>query len=360
MLIKRLITALLLVLSAILVIPFSSFGQVEDCIISYGKALELYNTGHFNDALETLTQCLENTEAQKKVSKDTKVEIFRLAALCCLMTGQTELADQYTRKVLTYQPEYKGNPRDDDLAEFTSGINELLVTPKLSIGLSAGTTIPVVNLVDQFSAVVPENQLHSISGKPGIHYRLMTEYTITKTLSVGLEPGYSYNPLDYTVTHTDVEDYSYKLEFAFIEVPVLIKYRYYNKSSFIPHASAGAAGRYMVTSFEKSDDLGNYWLTQDEETNGILSSFLISSKTLGILAGCGVDYQIKNSAITFDVRYVFNMTSSASKSNFDPVSSYDDISNTERVYFTDHIGLITVSCLQVSLGFKYYLNFKVH
>jgi len=343
----------------ILIISCPAFTQVDDCIISFGQARDMYNTGRFNEVLETLTPCLENVNALKQVSKSTRVEIFRLAALCCFMTGQTEQADQYTRQVLAYQPDYKSNPRDDDLAEFTTNINSLMVIPKLSVGVDAGTVIPMVKLVDQYSAVDPVNQSHSISDKPGIHGRIRVEYTITKSLSIGFEPGYTYIPLEYKVNHTENDTHNYDLELAYMELPIMIRYRYYNNSSFIPNAYAGALGRYMVTSFNKSDALGNYWRTKADNTNGILSSFLVSTKNFGFLAGAGVDYKLKNSAISVDVRYIFNMTSPGNKSNFDSVSSYDDISNSEEVYFTDHIGLISVSCLQISLGYRYFLTYKV-
>jgi len=104
----------------------------------------MYNTGRFDAALETLTPCMENPDALKEVSKSTMVDIYRLAALCGYMTGKTEEADRYTRQVLVYQPDYKGNPREDDLAEFTSSINALTVIPKMSIGLRLGTSLPMV------------------------------------------------------------------------------------------------------------------------------------------------------------------------------------------------------------------------
>jgi len=339
--------------------PCQSFAQLTDCVISYAKALDMYNTGQFNVALETLTPCLESTNAQKKVSKSTRMELFRLAALCSYLTGKTEEADRYTRKVLFYQPDYKNNPRDDDLAEFTGSINSLIVLPKLSVGLSAGTSYPVVSLVNQYSAIDPEIQTHSISGKPGIHARFTIEYLFSKSLSLCAEPGYTYQQLDYRVVDSNSIEHNYDQELAFIEFPVLLRYRYHTNNAFVPTAYVGALGRIMLINMEESDELGNYWLTASSNTNGILSCFLISTNKLGIFAGGGVDFKLKNSAIGLDIRYVFNPTNPGHKSRFDSVTSYDDISSSENVYFTDHIGLVTLSKLQITLGYRYFLNYRV-
>jgi len=212
----------------------------------------------------------------------------------------------------------------------------------------------------QYAAIDPQNQVHSIEGNPGEYVGLITEYSITNSISLGVEPGYSYMKFSYNVNHSDSFEHEYSPELAYIEIPVILKYRYYNNSPFVPTVYAGAVGRIMVPSFEKSDDLGNYWLTAaTEPSNGILSCFLVSTKSMGLLGGAGVDFNLKNSSISLDVRYIYNMPSSGNKSKFDPVTSYSDISNSEQVYYTDHIGLITLSTLQVSVGFRYFLNYKV-
>ena len=161
------------------------------------------------------------------------------------------------------------------------------------------------------------------------------------------------------MNHTDSFEHVYDQEMAFIEIPVLVKYRYHNKSLFVPSVYAGALGRIMVTPFDKSEDLGNYWLTKATNSNGILSCFMISTKSMGLFGGAGLDFSFGKNSIGLDIRYVYNMTSSGNKSKFDSVNSFDDIASTEDVYYTDHIGLITMSNLQISLGYRYFLNFKV-
>jgi outer membrane protein W len=164
---------------------------------------------------------------------------------------------------------------------------------------------------------------------------------------------------DYKVSGSQYAPYSYEQKLSYIEIPVLARYYFAPKKSIRPYIQGGVTATFSLYKKEKSKDFGNYWLTEDPNSNNILATFRTDMENLGFVMGGGVAYNLKKISIRADIRYTHHLNSSNRLSKFDDITGYEDIPSSEKFGYTNDIILITVNDLQISLGLVYYLKYKV-
>lgn len=355
---KNLKTVIFPFIYLFLVISFNTNAQVLNCSENYEKALRLYNYGMADSALNVLKPCLENKKLLKEISKETCANIFRLAALSSIMTGHPGEAEKYVKQLLKYKPDYKDNIRDDDLMEFRLMLDRTSAQPELKIGAKAGTNIPVVKLQKKYSEYETLGGDYSLEGSFGFQFGITGEKTLTKNISVAVEAGITQFQFKYESKGLGVQ-YKYDQSITYVEIPVLAKYHFVINSSFKPYLQGGVSGKFLLTASEKSDVYGKYWLTKSSNTENVLATFLTDIENIGFVIGGGVGYNLKNSSIRLDFRYIHNFESSSRSSKFDDITGYDDIPVSENFQYTNDINLINLKNIQISIGFVYNLKYKV-
>jgi len=356
---KSLKTFILPCILGICFLSVNSNAQVPNCSGNYEKALQLYNYGMADSVLNMLEPCLEHKKALKNVSKETCANIFRLAALASIMTGLPAEAESYITQLLKYQPDYKNNMRDDDLEEFRMILNSKSAQPDLLLGIRAGANIPFLNLEKSISDYDAQESYYSLDSKIGYQLGIDIEKTFTKNLSLEAGAGFTQILFRYNTRSTIEGINAYDQSIAFIEIPVLVKYNLNAGSKFRPYLQGGISGKFSLNDIDKSDDFGKCWYTGSSSSEFILATFLTDIENIGLVLGGGVGYNLKNSSIRLDLRYIHNFKSSGRSSKFDDISGYDDIPSTEEFSYTNDINLINLKDIQISLGYFYNLKYRV-
>jgi len=333
--------------------------QEMSCSDKYEAALRLYNYGMADSALNTLKPCLDNKQVLKQQSKESSANMFRLAALSSIMTGNPEEADKYITRLLQYEPDYSENFREDDLEEFRHIVLDKSTHPSIILGLRAGINIPFLDLQKNYTYPEKGDARFELEGSAGFQIALTGEKTFTTNFSLEMGAGLSWLKFDYQVSSSDIEPYLYEQSMTYIEIPALARYYFSPNSSFQPYIQGGIAVKFSLYKREKSDDYGNYWFTDSENHDHILASFRTDMENLGFVVGGGVSYNLKQISIRADLRYTHHLNSSSRLANFDDISGYDDIPPSEQFGYTNDINLITVNDLQISLGVVYFLKYKV-
>jgi len=348
--------------SCLLGLVFLSFhcnAQVVNCSDNYEAALRLYNYGMADSALNTLEPCLENRQALKQVSKETSANIFRLAALSSIMTGNPGEAERYVKELLKYQPDYKENIRDDDLMEFRLMLERSTSQPELRVGVRFGMNIPLLELQKNYTFPEKTATTFTLEKPAGFQFGLTGEKAFTKNISVEVGAGITSIQFNYKIQGSPTGEYQYDQKITYMEIPLLVKYYFGTNSSIKPHLQGGVSGKFSLYKREKSDDFGNYWFTESSNSNNILTTFITDMENIGLVVGGGIGYDLKKLSIRADVRYAHHLNSSSRLSKFDSITGYEDIPASEEFSYTNDINLITIRDLQFSVGLSYNLKYKV-
>jgi hypothetical protein len=344
-------------------LPLSISGQVTDCYKEYEKALVNYNSGMSDATLSTLKPCLENKESLSKESKETRARIYRLAALSSIMIGDAAQAEEYIRQMLINQPDYKSNPNPDDLMEFKQILEKVEVKPSFMIGIMGGMNYPFIKLQKQYSNYDLTDGNYKFNSSFGYQFEIFAEKAITKNFSIEaaaviLRNNFAYELAGQYPSTSEVLLYQYNQEVNWIEIPVLAKY-YFNTGSLRPYLEAGISTRFLINQVEKSDTYGKYWFTNSSNSDNILTTFSSDLNYIGINLGAGAAWNLSKFSLRFDIRYSHYFNNSVVVSNFDDITGYQDISSSEKFYYTDDINLINLKYLQISVGLIYSIKYKV-
>ena len=341
-------------------ISINSAGQVADCYENYERALKLYNSGLDDSVLIILNPCLENNKAHNRVSKELDANIYRLAALSCIMKNDPAKAEYYIKQLLKYQPDYKNKFRDDDLMEFRVMINSNHSQPAFRIGVVAGGNIPLVKLKKRYSDYeTAAGNASSLGMSSGNQLGIAGEIKLSKYISLEVDAEMSKIYFRYTVNGLALSQNKYDESLTLVEIPVLVRFYFPTNSSFKPYLQGGVSENFSLNNMERSGVYGRYWFTKSSGSDKILTTFLTDFKHTEPVLGGGFGYDFKKFNLRLDFRYNFNIKNSTLSSKFDSVSGYPDITSDEKFYYTNDINLISMKNIQISLGFLYNLKYKV-
>lgn len=360
---KKFNSLVFLFILVICTIPARINGQISKCYNNYDKALAFYNSGMSDSALATLKPCLENKELLGKVPKETRTQIYRLAALSSIMTGDGVRAEEYIKEMIINQPDYKANPNKDDLMEFKQILDKIEIKPSFMIGVMAGTNYSFVNLQKQYFNYTMTYERPSFETILGFNFELFAEKTMTKNISLEAVAGFLrnhfiYNNTGFDSTKKEAVFNQYDQEVNWLEISLSPKYNFYI-GQFRPYIKAGISGRFLLNQAEKSDEFGKYWFTNSSTSGTILTTFNSDFNYLGILLGGGTCYNLKKLSLRFDIRYIHYFNDSSVTSNFENGSLFSDVHASEPFHYTDEINIINLRSLQICAGVIYTLKYKV-
>jgi hypothetical protein len=341
---------------------FSLSAQKTDCAVNYEKALLLYNRGMADSVLAILKPCMEDKSAFSRLPKETCARIYRLAALSSIMTGSPADAEEYSKGLLVYQPNYKNSQHEGDLQEFRLILDKINPLPFIRIGISAGSNLPLLKLQKGYSNYELTSMRSELQGRLGYQFDISGEMALLRNISLEIGAGLNQIMFNYSTAGFDENTLyiqnKYNQKITWIEIPVIARY-YFNLGAIRPYISAGLSGRFSLWTRESSDLFDRYWFTESEASDKILATFLTDFENFGVLAGAGACYDLKNISIRLDVRYNQNIKNSSVISNFDAVTGYNDIGPEQKFHYTDDINLVSMKALQVSVGVMYNLSYKI-
>lgn len=122
-------------------------------------------------------------------------------------------------------------------------------------------------------------------------------------LTFALGPNFALQPeVLYVMKGSKYEEDPYKLtfKFSYLDIPVLLKYRFPTAGTTRPNLFAGP-----VASFKMSADVEEEGPDGTEETD---FSDAVKGLDFGLALGGGIDFTAGANLITFDVRYTIGMT----------------------------------------------------
>jgi hypothetical protein len=355
---KRIKYITILWLSLIFFTSLNIHAQMTDPDADYDKAMQLYNYGMADSALNVLKPYLNNKKELSKLSKESCTTIFRLAALSAIMTGNTTEAGAYVRQMVTYKPDYRNKYLENDLTEFRLIVDRSPAQPSVRIGLMGGINIPFVSVLKKYSDYESAGESYNIDRKTGYQLDIFGEITLGRRISMEASAGMTRIMFNYLTTD-QVSQYQYNQSITYIEIPVVVRYNFLPDKQCKPYLEFGIFSRFPLFTREESADFGKYWFTESSNSDKILTTFETDIEKFGLVAGTGVTYDFPNISFRLDIRYNHNFKSSSKTSAFDNIDSFDDIPAGEKFHYTDDINLISLKNLQFSVGFLYNLKYKV-
>jgi len=356
---KRIKYIIALCLSLICFTSLESIAQQSDIYADYYNALQLYDLGMADSALNVLRTCIKNKKELNEISKERHANIFRLAALSAIMTDNIPEAEGYVKQLVTYEPDYRHNFRENDLTEFRLMVDKAVAQPSVRLGATGGINLPFVNVHKQFSDYESPVVAYNIGRNTGYQFCIIGEKALTKRISMELSAGITKIRFQYSTTDQQSNQYKYNQSITYMEIPVIGRYNFLPEKPFKPYLQAGLSSRFSLSPRETSVDYGKYWYTASSNSSGMLTTFETDIENIGLVAGGGIGYDLKNFSLRLDFRYNHNFISSSKASAFDNINGYDDIPETEKFHYTDDINLISLKYLQISAGFLYNLKYKV-
>ncbi len=359
-----------LLLWGLILYPSSNFAQTPLKDLRSGvdyqfvKAQKLYNNGRIDSSLIILENTIESIKF-KAASRNTKANVYRLAAHCCLIIEKPDKAQAYIKKMLSFQPNYNyDNINDDDLLRFKSAIDTLYALPRFTLGIKGGMNSSFVEAQKTFSVFELEQQYQPkteyLNNYKGFQISLTSEYAFTKNVSLNFQPGFILNSFNAETTYPEnyIESYSFTQRMNYFHVPLIARYRLFTRNIYKPPANfLSFIYRPTLMPYIQAGLSMNMLISADKKTAGLTVpvSNIMNMYQIGYIAGGGISFYGKNYRINLDLRYLFLSNLTQNKLRY-----LNDQQSDVYIYrFYDVMNDIAIHNFAVSLGFSYYISHKV-
>jgi len=325
-----------------------SFSQQQDCIFKLQEAEKLYNQGLIEDIPGLLNPCIRTG-----LSKEDKLQAYKLLILSYLFDDDQESADKAMLDFLKFSPEYKISPTDSK--EFIYLFNSYSNNALYSFGISGGLNFTNIFIREQwgnydYNSTTDEYKAAGF----GYQVRLNVNRYIADNLEFVFEIMLKQNKFENLATipafnNNDLNQQSYTETQTRFEIPLSITYDFdYGKIK--PYLRAGASIGYLSNSLSKIRRL-----YIDNSTNTDLKSPDIQIKDKrnmlnywGVIGG-GIKYQIPRGYIVLDVRYNIGLLNQTKPDN----RIVKDSESIWKYHYLDDNFLLNNGT--VSLGYVYLL-----
>jgi len=371
---------ILLVLIVFLGLGHLVFAQY--CSNQYQEALNLYNEGRIDQALEALDSCLQHPRLLRQASKTTRMEILKLAADAHILLDEHQSALDNIYDLLSKQPFYNAEDHPDDLVLFSAAIDTLRANPKWIIGVRAGLNSTLVKREQSYS-VLEFNQFEPVRNYNdnlfevgdiretlGFQFAFLIEYVFwSKHLSMSTEPGFSKIRYEYSIAYEDLRNaFAATQKLNYFDLPFLIKSRFLLKNSFQPYVQVGFSNRFLmsanreISSTFRPSSTGSAILTRQTPETPVSS--LMNDYIYGLIFGGGVNWDwkiernvfLRNSALSLDIRY---LTGLRNANNPEKRFLNNNLSDAFLYEFYDVTDDIKLRNWEISLMFRYHLQYHV-
>jgi len=310
-------------------------------------ATKHYKDGKIDSALVVLEPILNSRKEMKLVSKETRADIYRLAAHCNFIVENPEEAQENIKSMLAYRPYYKDdNANKDDIDRFTQQMLDLspYALPKMTLGLRTGYNITSVKQTNFYSVLEMQhfNTKKKYTGSYGFHFGGIAQYAFLRNLSFSIEPNFIWQVLEYEISVFPNITNKAKQSFFYIEFPVLAKYYFAPLAKYNP---------YLQTGFQYKS-LFNATRDQNFDLLNVLNGY-----DLGYILGAGVAHKSEKWTFALDFRYIQGMINLAKEET----RYTNNLDNNNLVFeYYDVMDDFKLRNFQISFSWTYHLNYKVY
>lgn len=366
-----------------MVFVFSSTmkAQVYDCSSAYSEALDAYNQGLIDSSYSLLNTCIENKSRLKNTSKQTRIEVYRLNALSCVLLNRPEEAEKNINQLLALKPYYSESFIEEDIPEFRDIIENTIVQPGFSLGLYGFTDRGLIYQYPYsgFFSVwdVPWNQ-----GAGTASLGLSLQYSLMKRISLGAGVNWldrNFYSIGWNIFQESSLFDTYTIRYT--EFPLYSKFMFRFEKTVKPYIKMGMIGRFVSNHFgfypysRLKSKYGKYHLVQEYgASSNVQAYFSRYYENIELDIGCGLIVKLKKSEFDFSVEHIPNVFHMGAIENLDiskiavPTLANEDpwggvpvsVENGEAMFvLANDIYLIEYKYrFRFSLAYRYYLNFK--
>ena len=281
-----------------------SFSQQEDCIFKLQEAEKLYTQGLIEDIPQLLEPCIK-----RGLSKEDKLQAFKLVILSYLFDDNQEEAEREILNYIKQYPEYEITPADQ--TEFVYLFESYNPVPVYSFGGSVGSNLSLISLLEPFGT---EN-LGDFTGDyipsgMGLQGGLFVDRYLKKNWRLSVELFYSQNIFKYNDILYDFGSIDYIETHTAIQLPLTVTYSFLTEKKWNPYLRAGFGTSLLLDA--KSTITRDYVETGSLQFTEIKASdFNIKNNTESLhywtILGGGVKYKITHSYLFFDVRLNYGL-----------------------------------------------------
>jgi len=329
-------------LGLLMLLPAINASAQDNCGGAIVNAKALYDQGKLKEVIEALTPCLTHSFDRTNLWQG-----YKLMALSYLALNDPENARKAAEDMLEINPQFSPSLLKDQ-KDFIDLVNSIVVIPKFSLGLSgsAGLNSSFLTIGTPYEI---SDYTKTYSAKAGYQLGIFGGYNLNRHIDVGLGIYDSYKNYGISYT-TNGFDVNVNEKLSYIEVPLTVKYTF-GKGRLKPYLEIGAYEGFLISA--NSDFNETYTLTGEKFSDNNVSSDSRRNKTnFGVLGGVGLTYKVGSGHFVLDVRYCDGLTNIINGSN-----RYADENIYFKYYYLDDD--LSISNLLVSVGYVYYVNYKV-
>ena len=329
---------------------------ISSCEQALDEAKNLYREGKLNLVREQFTpECIYTN----RLSKENKVQAFRLFTETSLFTNEIDNATQYFEILLRHNPLFEVDSTDAiasyDLIYLSRTYKK---TPIISWYATLGLNYTNIATLQNYSAMSNITTTRDLS-KITVGFNLATgiELPLYKNFDLTLE-GFFSNRTYHKFTHLHVvsntnhvwkdqapELYQFgSVEFTerqlAIDIPLTIRYNYHWKKKIIPYAYVGIAPSFLLNAKLKglvrrnvADGLHGGQVAGSSENDLVISRSIINDVNgnedrykstyhslrntfnFSVLAGIGCKFRVDENFLFFDIRYSHFLTNAVNVDN---------------------------------------------
>jgi hypothetical protein len=320
--------------------PNPGAAQVPEIIISAGRLLE-------QGQIDACIQLLEPLRNTPEVSERFKT--LRLLSMAYLIAGKSDSALLSAEQLLTLNPEYRPSAVQDPV-DLVYLLNQLLVIPKFSLGLSisAGSNTTFPRVLGQSYTLQAASK--SYSNTNSYVFSVKTAYRFNERWS--LEGSIMNTTKSYQIEYQS-DDWSHQVNERtnHLEFPVLLQRQWLSEGSIQAYAGLGVFyGRLL----NASSDFTSVYKPGSERISvaGIDAMPRRKAANWGWVSGLGVARNGTRGTWAFEARWF--------QSNVNIVNTDSRFQYTQ--FINDHQYLDDDLCLDnliLSLGYTFNLNYRI-
>lgn len=322
----------------------------------YSIAEDLFIRGKTDSVMVILRPAL-TMKSLRKMNKGTRSNICRLAVRTSLLLDKTEDARLYTKRLLTFEPDYEFNV-SDDYRKFKILLESMQIVPRFMLGVKLGGNTSFVSVLKeyQFYEIGEVVNGEFINAHPSGSYKnsykgfqlgLSASYSLTKSMYLVFEPVFSQHTFDYSIDYgpiLQIDNNNFSVTLSYFDLPLGVRNYFLLNQTWRPYIAAGAYWRQLASAGKEAQN------ASADITD------LLNSSDYGYWVGGGISYTQKKYSVNLDVIYASGMNL---VNHTDRRYVFDQQTDLFMFKNGDLADDIKLRDIQVSLSFVIFLSHKV-
>lgn len=277
------------------------------CGQKLNEAEDKFEQGRFYEIPDILSLCLNNG-----FTKEEKIRAYRLLTITYLYLNNRAKADENYLALLELSPEFKIN-EETDPRELINHHKKFTTSPFVYLSIKAGGNISDYFIMNDYSLTSGNNGFEKIMRSVGYSFNIGAELTLSEYLNFGVEGSFTTKSFEYSnfqlfeINQEKGLQTSLKQVYSAIELPLYVKYSFYQQNKLSPFLLGGVAPSYLImaNSVKQTARIVGEQISTDYPNYEIGNARRKFNYSL--LAGAGVKYKVGINYLTLGVRYQMTM-----------------------------------------------------